>query len=223
MGEVVSEGCGAMPATQGRFAPVSVAVEGLGKSYGDVAILEDVSFSVEGGTSVAFVSPSGSGKSTLLSMLGLLLTPTAGQVRLNGELVTGLDDRRTSSLRLGTFGFVFQHTQLVGSLRAVENVAVPASFARGSAAEAEAAQRRAAALLEQLGLGERLVHNPYQLSIGPKRRVATRLSSLQTSLPTTWMPRARAAWPTCCSSMWGAAASCCSPPTTRRWPPAPTA
>ena len=125
MGEVISEGCGAMPATQGRFAPVSVAVEGLGKSYGDVAILEDVSFSVEGGTSVAFVSPSGSGKSTLLSMLGLLLTPTAGQVRLNGELVTGLDDRRTSSLRLGTFGFVFQHTQLVGSLRAVENVAVP--------------------------------------------------------------------------------------------------
>ena len=173
MGEVVSEGCGAMPATQGRFAPVSVAVEGLGKSYGDVAILEDVSFSVEGGTSVAFVSPSGSGKSTLLSMLGLLLTPTAGQVRLNGELVTGLDDRRTSSLRLGTFGFVFQHTQLVGSLRAVENVAVPASFARGSAAAAEAAQRRAAALLEQLGLGERLYHYPYQLSIGQKRRVAT--------------------------------------------------
>ena len=84
MGEVISEGCGAMPATQGRFAPVSVAVEGLGKSYGDVAILEDISFSVEGGTSVAFVSPSGSGKSTLLSMLGLLLTPTAGQVRLNG-------------------------------------------------------------------------------------------------------------------------------------------
>lgn len=152
------------------FAPVSLEAGGLGKSYGDAVILKDVSFRAEGGTSVAFVSPSGSGKSTLLSMLGLLLTPTAGSVIVDGQDASALDDDAKSALRLRRFGFIFQHTQLVGSLRAVENVAVPAGFSGGALPGAEG---RAAALLEQLGLGERLYHYPYQLSIGQKRRVAT--------------------------------------------------
>ena len=125
---------------------------------------------MEGGTSVAFVSPSGSGKSTLLSMLGLLLTPSTGSVLVNGQDATALDDDAKSTLRLRQFGFIFQHTQLVGSLRAVENVAVPADFAGGNLADAA---ERAAGLMGQLGLGERLYHYPYQLSIGQKRRVAT--------------------------------------------------
>ena len=152
------------------FEPVGLAARGLGKSYGEAVILSDVSFEAQPGTSIAFVSPSGSGKSTMLSMLGLLLTPTTGEVLLDGRAVSGLDDREKSRLRLDTFGFIFQHTQLVGSLRAVENVAVPADFARRPAAEGE---QRAVALLERLGLGERLYHYPYQLSIGQKRRVAT--------------------------------------------------
>lgn len=152
------------------LGPVSLEARSLGKSYGDAVILEDVSFEAKGGSSVAFVSPSGSGKSTLLSMLGLLLTPTSGEVLLDGRPVTGLDDSQASELRLSTFGFIFQHTQLVGSLRAVENVMVPAHFAHRPAAGSQA---RAEGLLESLGLGERLFHYPYQLSIGQKRRVAT--------------------------------------------------
>lgn len=152
------------------FEPVSLEARNLGKSYGDAAILEGISFKVEGGTSVAFVSPSGSGKSTLLSMLGLLLTPTAGSVLVNGQDASALDDDAKSALRLRQFGFIFQHTQLVGSLRAVENVAVPASFSGGAL---PSAGERAAALLDQLGLAQRLYHYPYQLSIGQKRRVAT--------------------------------------------------
>lgn len=152
------------------FGPLSLEACGLGKSYGDAAILEDASFKVEGGTSVAFVSPSGSGKSTLLSMLGLLLTPTAGSVIVDGQDASALDDDAKSALRLRRFGFIFQHTQLVGSLCAVENVAVPAGFSGGALSDAS---NRAVALLEQLGLSERLYHYPYQLSIGQKRRVAT--------------------------------------------------
>lgn len=146
----------------------TIQVEGLGKAYGDAVILENTSLSVRPGEAVAFMSPSGSGKSTLLSMLGLLLTPTAGSIKLDGREVLGLPDAELSELRLRTFGFIFQHTQLVGSLRALENVLVPARFAKGVAG----AEQRARALLEGLGLGERLYHYPHQLSIGQKRRVA---------------------------------------------------
>lgn len=164
------QGVAEAPEAAKGFSAVSLETKGLGKSYGDQEILTDVSFKAEGGTSVAFVSPSGSGKSTLLSMLGLLLTPSAGSVLVNGQDATALDDDAKSALRLRQFGFIFQHTQLVGSLRAVENVAVPADFAGGELADAA---ERAAGLMGQLGLGERLYHYPYQLSIGQKRRVAT--------------------------------------------------
>lgn len=151
------------------FGPVSLEARGLSKSYGDAVILEDVGFRVEGGESIAFVSPSGSGKSTLLSMLGLLLSPTAGEVLVDGEVASSLDDKAKSALRLQRMGFIFQHTQLVGSLRAMENVLVPADF---SDEGASSARERAKGLLEKLGLGERIHHFPYQLSIGQKRRVA---------------------------------------------------
>ena len=123
-------------------------VEDLGKSYDGNVILENISFAAEPGDSIAFVSPSGSGKSTLLSMLG---------------------DKELSRLRRETFGFVFQHTQLVGSLRAVENVMAPANFAGKLPFDA---RERAEQLLGGLGLADRLMHYPYQLSIGQKRRVS---------------------------------------------------
>ena len=141
-------------------------VKGLGKSYGDQTILEDISFTVRSGESVAFVSPSGSGKSTLLSMLGLLLSSTTGTVVVDGQ---DTDDQQLSALRRNVFGFVFQHTQLVGSLRAVENVEAPALFAKGLPFNV---RERAEGLLRSVGLGERLEHYPFQLSIGQKRRVA---------------------------------------------------
>ncbi len=144
-------------------------VKGLGKSYGDQTILEGISFTVRSGESVAFVSPSGSGKSTLLSMLGLLLSSTTGTVVVDGQDTDDLDDQQLSALRRNVFGFVFQHTQLVGSLRAVENVEAPALFAKDLPFNV---RERAEGLLRSVGLGERLEHYPFQLSIGQKRRVA---------------------------------------------------
>lgn len=147
----------------------TLIAENLGKSYGDAVILEDISFTAKPGDSIAFMSPSGSGKSTLLSMLGLLLTPSAGKVIIDGVDTSALGDKELSRLRLQNVGFVFQHTQLIGSLRAVENVTVPANFCKeGAKQKAEEAQR----MLERLGLGERLYHYPHQLSVGQKRRVA---------------------------------------------------
>lgn len=146
-----------------------IQVKDLGKSYGDAVILEDISFEVASGESIAFVSPSGSGKSTLLSMLGLLLSSTTGTVIVDGEDTDGLTDAQLSVLRRDLFGFVFQHTQLVGSLRAIENVEVPARFAHDLPFDVHG---RARELLCHLGLESRLEHYPFQLSIGQKRRVA---------------------------------------------------
>lgn len=144
-------------------------VENLGKSYDGNVILENISFTAEPGDSIAFVSPSGSGKSTLLSMLGLLLSSTTGTVVVDGQDSDALGDKELSRLRRETFGFVFQHTQLVGSLRAVENVMAPANFAGKLPFDA---RERAEQLLDGLGLDDRLMHYPYQLSIGQKRRVS---------------------------------------------------
>lgn len=144
-------------------------VENLGKSYDGNVILENISFAAEPGDSIAFVSPSGSGKSTLLSMLGLLLSSTTGTVVVDGQDSDALGDKELSRLRRETFGFVFQHTQLVGSLRAVENVMAPANFAGKLPF---GIRERADQLLDGLGLDDRLMHYPYQLSIGQKRRVS---------------------------------------------------
>ncbi len=148
----------------------AIRAEGLCKAYDGVEVISKTSFTVEPGTSAAFVSPSGSGKSTLLSMLGLILTPTSGDVVVGEQGTRDLSDAARSALRGRTVGFVFQHTQLIGSLRAWENVTVPARFVDGGrVADGEA---RARELLERFGLAERAEHYPYQLSIGQKRRVA---------------------------------------------------
>ena len=147
----------------------TLVAENLGKSYGDAVILEGIGFQANPGDSIAFMSPSGSGKSTLLSMLGLLLTPTTGRVVVDGVDTSTLNDKQLSKLRLENVGFVFQHTQLIGSLRAIENVTVPANFsAQGAKAKAEQARE----MLCRLGLEKRLLHYPHQLSVGQKRRVA---------------------------------------------------
>lgn len=145
-------------------------VNGITKAFGENEIIRETSFSVNEGDSIAFTSPSGSGKSTLLSMAGLLLTPDTGQVVAEGGVdALGLDDKALSRLRQRLFGFVFQSTQLVGSLRAVENVTAPTGFAGKLDFDANA---RAVELLERFGLAERLYHYPHQLSVGQKRRVA---------------------------------------------------
>lgn len=147
----------------------TIEARGLGRSFGDQVVIEKTSFTAQSGMAVALTSPSGSGKSTLLSMLGLLLTPTSGEVLVDGVSTKGMGDAQLAAMRSRTFGFIFQHTQLIGSLRAWENVAVPARFVKHPAFDPK---ERSQELLERFGLGERLYHYPHQLSVGQKRRIA---------------------------------------------------
>lgn len=148
-----------------------LSIQGVSKAFDGNAIIENTSVEVNPGDTIAFTSPSGSGKSTMLSMAGLLLTPDAGTiVAEDGVNALELDDRALSQLRQRLLGFVFQSTQLVGSLRAIENVTAPASFVSGKLPFSP--EERATELLERFGLADRMHHYPHQLSVGQKRRVA---------------------------------------------------
>lgn len=147
-----------------------LTVKNISKSFDGNEIIHDTSFTVDEGDTLSFVSPSGSGKSTMLAMVGLLLTPDTGEiVSSDGTNMLALSDNELARLRREMFGFVFQSTQLIGSLRAVENVMAPAYFAKSLDFSPE---KRAQELLERFGLGERLYYYPHQLSVGQKRRVA---------------------------------------------------
>jgi putative ABC transport system ATP-binding protein len=115
------------------------------------------------------MGPSGSGKTTLVSMLGGLLTPAAGQVRLGDVDLYAVDEKERARVRLERMGFIFQSFNLLSALSARENVEVPLRLAGASAGEARS---RANELLERLGLEERSDHRPRDLSGGEKQRVA---------------------------------------------------
>lgn len=132
-----------------------------------IAVLDDVTFSVTPGEFLVIMGRSGSGKSTLLSILSGLDRPSAGRVRIDGTDITDWSEDELAPVRNQTFGFVFQSFHLVPSLSAVENVAFPAEL-KGDAQ----AQRRARELLAQVGLAERATNFPHQLSGGEKQRVA---------------------------------------------------
>jgi ABC-type lipoprotein export system ATPase subunit len=135
----------------------------------DVVALRDATVCVESGEMVAVVGPSGSGKSTFLQLIGLLDTPSEGQVRFDGEDVGALDDRSRTQVRLQSLGFVFQRFHLLNHLTAVENVMLPLEAAGVGVDERF---ERAAKLLISVGLGERLGFRPAQLSGGQRQRVA---------------------------------------------------
>ncbi|MEE0845663.1 MAG: ATP-binding cassette domain-containing protein [Eggerthellaceae bacterium] len=146
-------------------------IKGVSKAFDGTSIIENTSLAVNAGDTIAFSSPSGSGKSTMLAMAGLLLTPDLGEILLeDGTDALRLNDRELSRVRQRLLGFVFQSTQLVGSLRAIENVASPANFV--SEKLSFKPEERAAELLERFGLQDRMYHYPYQLSVGQRRRVA---------------------------------------------------
>ncbi|WP_435097439.1 ABC transporter ATP-binding protein [Halarchaeum sp. P4] len=148
-----------------------IETRGLTKTYESgpetVHALVDVDFSVDAGEFVSIVGPSGSGKTTLLNMLGLLDQPTSGDLYIAGEDATALDERERTRTRKRFIGFVFQQFFLIPTLTARENVEVPRLLERDPRTEA-----RAADLLTQFGLGERLEHTPDELSGGQKQRVA---------------------------------------------------
>jgi putative ABC transport system ATP-binding protein len=132
-----------------------------------LTVLRDVSFEIADGSFVAIVGPSGSGKTTLLGLLAGLDTPTRGEVYLDGTPLHDLSEDGRARLRGDRVGFVFQSFQLIPTLTAVENVAVPLEL-RGDAG----ASARARDLLSRVGLAERLDHYPSQLSGGEQQRVA---------------------------------------------------
>jgi putative ABC transport system ATP-binding protein len=132
-----------------------------------LTILDGAELSVRAGESVAIIGRSGSGKTTLLSLLAGLDLPTRGEVTLDGQRLSELDEDARAGFRAGRVGFVFQSFQLLASLTALENVMLPAELA-GKAD----ARERALAALERVGLSERLDHYPYQLSGGEQQRVA---------------------------------------------------
>lgn len=148
-------------------------VSGLSKSVvladgqGTLQILQDISFGVGAGESVAIVGASGSGKSTLLGLLAGLDVPTSGAVSIQGTELFALDENARAALRGGAVGFVFQSFQLLPALTALENVMLPLEIAG-----AEDAADVSARWLERVGLGNRLRHYPKHLSGGEQQRVA---------------------------------------------------
>lgn len=148
-----------------------VEVVGLGKTVDNggapLTILEDITFSVGSGETLAIVGASGSGKSTLLGLLAGLDDASAGSVRLDGTDLAGLGEDQRAILRGRLLGFVFQSFQLLPSLTALENVMLPLELAAARGA-GETARR----WLERVGLGHRLRHYPKHLSGGEQQRVA---------------------------------------------------
>jgi len=140
---------------------------------GDVTVhaLRGVDLRVGRGSFVAVVGASGSGKSTFMNILGLLDQPSSGRYRLAGEDVSGFDRDRRAVLRNRTIGFVFQSFNLLSRTSALENVELPLLYNGRNWPRAER-HRRARALLEMVGLGDRLDHTPSQLSGGQQQRVA---------------------------------------------------
>ena len=148
-------------------------LEDVTKTYSrrgkEVRAFQAVSLEIPAGDYVAIVGPSGSGKTTLLSMLGGMLSPNAGRVLVDGASLYDLPLNDRTRIRREKIGFVFQTFNLVPYLTAIENVQVPLYLASKPGEEQRA---RASALLERVGLSDRLDHKPSELSIGQQQRVA---------------------------------------------------
>lgn len=139
------------------------------KRFGELEVLRGVDLAVNAGEIVSIVGASGAGKTTLLQILGTLDVPDAGQVSIGGQSTDGLSRRELSAFRNAHLGFVFQFHRLLPEFNALENVLMPAWIADKSTDES---RMRARQLLEELGMGHRMEHNPAELSGGEQQRVA---------------------------------------------------
>ena len=152
----------------------TLVLDGIEKVFsrgkpGEVVVLRGASLTVARGEVVALVAPSGAGKSTLLHIAGLLDTPDAGRVVLEGREMGGLGDRARTEARRGDIGFIYQFHHLLPEFSALENVVIP-QLANGVSASVAAARGRE--LLGQVGVAERALHRPAALSGGEQQRVA---------------------------------------------------
>ncbi len=134
-----------------------------------VTALDKLTLSVKEGTFLGVMGPSGSGKSTLLSVLGALTRPTSGTVTIDDIDVYGLATEKQADFRREYLGFIFQSHNLIPYLSALENVMLPLAVSKFSSAEK---RRRASAMLARVGLPDRMLHLPQQLSGGEQERVA---------------------------------------------------
>jgi putative ABC transport system ATP-binding protein len=152
---------------------IIISVRGVHKRFdlkgAVVQALSDVNLDVMRGEYISVMGPSGSGKSTLFNMIGALDRPTSGRIDIRGVDLARLSSAELSFFRNNYFGYVFQTFNLIPSLTALRNVALPVLFKGVSPKEAE---KRASEVLEQVGLGHRLHHRPDELSGGQQQRVA---------------------------------------------------
>ena len=139
------------------------------KRFGELEVLRGVDLTVNAGEIVSIVGASGAGKTTLLQILGTLDVPDTGEVSIGGQSTAGLSRRELSAFRNAHLGFVFQFHRLLPEFNALENVLMPAWIAGKSTDES---RMRARQLLEELGMGHRIEHNPSELSGGEQQRVA---------------------------------------------------
>lgn len=151
-----------------------VELRDIVKTYGEgeakTRVLKGVNLDIKEGEFAALLGPSGSGKSTLLSIMGTLMRPTSGKHTMLGRDLTQARDAELTDFRNRHIGFVFQFHHLLPDFTALENVAFPAALSEGR--ETAAARKRAAKLLERVGLGNRINYRATQLSGGQKQRVA---------------------------------------------------
>lgn len=146
-----------------------LSVKNIEKIIGQEKILKNVNLSVKKGEFLSIIGPSGSGKSTLLYILGLLDSPTSGEVVVEGSPVSFKDKSKLATLRNKKFGFVFQFHYLVNELTLEENVMVPILKAK---VDKKVAKEKANVLLEKLGLKGKENRKPYQISGGEQQRVS---------------------------------------------------
>lgn len=150
-----------------------IEVQALSRHYGSgesrVVALDEVSLRIDENEFVAIMGTSGSGKSTLMNILGCLDSPSGGHYRLSGQDIASMDDESLSKIRNQQIGFIFQTFHLLPRLSALQNVMLPLRY---SDISLPAAQQRAAAMLDKVGLGHRSHHKPFEMSGGQRQRVA---------------------------------------------------
>jgi putative ABC transport system ATP-binding protein len=160
-----------LTASRGTSTAMAARATGVTKAYGSgdaqVLALDDVSVSIESGRFTAIMGPSGSGKSTLLHVLAGLDRPTSGRIFVGDADITAMNDRQLTLLRRDRIGFIFQAFNLLPTLTAAENIALPSKIA-GRKPDPLWVQ----SIIETVGLGERLGHRPSELSGGQQQRVA---------------------------------------------------